>query len=80
MNRMDTTIRNLDESMYRELKAQAALLGKTLGEVLNEAMRAYLAQAVRWPKRGSLRDLTPEAYGEGTETLSEEIDAIVYGA
>ncbi|MCP4664524.1 MAG: hypothetical protein GY856_54765 [bacterium] len=77
---MDTTIRNLDETAYRELKAQAALLGKTLGEVMNEAIRAYLAKTVWVPKRGSLQDLSPESYGEGTESLSEDIDAIVYGA
>ena len=77
---MDTTIRNLDEAAYRELKAKAALLGKTIGELMNEAIRAYLAQAIWLPKRGSLRDLVPESYGEGSENLSGEIDAIVYGA
>ena len=40
---MDTTIRNLDEAAYRELKARAALEGKTIGEAVNEAIRAYLA-------------------------------------
>ena len=80
MKPMDTTIRNLDEAAYRELKAKAALLGKTIGELMNEAIRAYLAQAIWAPRRGSLRDLVPESYGEGSESLSEEIDAIVYGA
>ncbi len=65
---------------YRELKAKAALLGKTIGELMNEAIRAYLAQTLWAPKRGSLRELVPESYGEGSESLSEEIDAIVYGA
>ena len=31
---MDRTIRNLDEEAYRELKARAALTGKTVGEKL----------------------------------------------
>jgi plasmid stability protein len=77
---MDTTVRNLDADAYRRLKARAALDGKTVGEALNEAIRAYLARPELFPKRGSLRDLVPERYGKGNERLSEEIDAIVYGA
>ncbi len=77
---MDTTIRNIDERAYRELKARAALAGKTMGEMVNEAVRAYLARPELLPKRGSLEDLEPEPYPEGNERLSEEIDAVVYGA
>ena len=76
---MDTTIRNLDERVYRELQARAALAGKTVGEMVNEAVRSYLARPDLLPKRGSLSDLTPERYSRGSERLSEEIDAIVYG-
>lgn len=42
---MDSTIRNLDEGVYRRMKAHAALTGKTMGQVVNEAMEAYLARA-----------------------------------
>ncbi|MFQ5740849.1 MAG: ribbon-helix-helix protein, CopG family [Acidobacteriota bacterium] len=76
---MDTTIRNLDEEAYRSLKARAALAGKTIGELINEAIRSYLAQSELLSKRGSLRSLTPEAYPEGNERLSEKIDSLVYG-
>lgn len=76
---MDATIRNLDEALYRELKAQAVRTGKTIGELVNEAIRRYLERPGLPPKRGSLRDLTPEAYPEGNERLSEQIDAVVYG-
>lgn len=76
---MDTTIRNLDETAYRALKARAALDGKTIGETVNEAIRAYLGRPAANPT-ASLRDLGSEAYPEGSERLSEEIDAIVYGA
>jgi plasmid stability protein len=76
---MDMTIRNLDEQAYRALKARAALTGRTIGEVLNEAIRAYLARPDAGGKRGSLRDLEPEDYPPGMERLSESIDAIVYG-
>lgn len=77
---MDTTIRNLDEGAYRLLKARAALAGKTVGEMVNEAIRAYLARPEFPTGPGSLQDLIPEEYPEGTERLSEEIDSVVYGA
>lgn len=77
---MDTTIRNLDPRAYRALKARAALEGKTIGEVVNEAIRAYLDRPDPHRRSGSLRDLVPQPYPAGNETLSEEVDAIVYGA
>jgi hypothetical protein len=77
-NTMDTTIRNLDVATYRALKAKAALTGKSIGELVNEAIRTYLARPDAHAKRGSLRDLQPEDYPEGNEQLSEQINAIVY--
>lgn len=77
---MDSTIRNLDAKAYRALKARAALLGKTVGETVNEAIRAYLARPESRPRSGSLRDLSPEAYGPGNERLSEQIDDVAYGS
>jgi plasmid stability protein len=77
--KMDTTIRNLDEQAYRLLRSRAVLEGKTVGELLNEAIRAYLSSRLQPNRTGSLRDLHPEPYPEGNEGLSREIDAIVYG-
>jgi len=76
---MDTTIRNLDQRAYRRLKARASLTGKTIGEVVNEAIRAYLSSPGPEGRRGSLRRLRPQAYPKGTEHLSQEIDRVVYG-
>jgi plasmid stability protein len=76
---MDTTIRNIDENAYRELKARAALTGRTVGDLITEAIRAYLAASNPLPKRASLRDLEPEEYPEGNERLSESVDTVVYG-
>jgi len=76
---MDTTIRNIDEKVYRALKARAALAGKTIGEMVNEASSAYLARPDMHTKRSSLGDLKPESYPKGNERLSEEIDGVVYG-
>jgi plasmid stability protein len=77
---MDTTVRNLDERAYRALRARAVMEGRTVGELISEAIRGYLLRSE--VKRGSLslRMLKPEAYPEGSERLSSEIDTIVYGA
>jgi hypothetical protein len=76
---MDTTIRNLDGKAYRALKARAALAGVTVGEMMSEAIRAYVTRADALPKTRSLRDLVPEDYPEGNEQLSEQIDRVTYG-
>ena len=75
---MDTTIRNLDDQAYKALRARAVLEGRTVGEVINEAIRGYLARPT--PGKGSLRALKPKRFPPGNENLSSEIDQIVYGA
>ena len=75
---MDTTIRNINEKIYRALKARAALAGKTVGEMVNEAIQVYLARPDAHAKRRSLKELKPEEYPAGNERLSDEIDTIVY--
>ena len=77
---MDTTVRNLDEHAYRALRARAVLEGRTVGDLISEAIRCYLGRGTVKRGRASLRALRPEPYPEGNERLSSEIDAIVYGA
>jgi plasmid stability protein len=76
---MDTTVRNLDEQAYRALRARAVLERRTVGELISEAIRGYLARGPQKRGAGSLRALRPEPYPEGNERLSSEIDAVVYG-
>jgi plasmid stability protein len=76
---MDTTIRNLDEDAYRALRARAVLQGRNVGDLINEAIRAYLAETRLIKGGSSLRDLKPEPFPEGNEHLSEQIDEIAYG-
>ena len=76
---MDITVRNLDEQAYRALRARAVLEGRTAGELISEAIRGYLGRGAVRRGVGSLRMLRPEAFPEGNERLSSEIDAIVYG-
>jgi len=61
------------------LRARAVIEGKTVGELISEAIRAYLARESSGSRSGSLRDLRPEPYPKGNEHLSREIDSIVYG-
>ncbi len=77
---VDTTIRNLDRDAYRALKGRAAIEGTTIGELINRAIRSYLAQSQPIPKLGTIGSLVPEPYPAGTERLSEEIDKVVYGS
>jgi len=76
---MDRTIRNIDPESYRELKSLAALSGRNIGDLINEAIRSYLARYGAYGRKGSLADLRPVEFPEGNESLSEEIDSIVYG-
>lgn len=75
---MDTTVRNLDEQTYRELKARAALEGKSVGEALTEAIRAWLTGSHPLTRTGSLRDLRPQSWGGQTRRTSEQVDEILY--
>jgi plasmid stability protein len=75
---MDATVRNLDESAYRALRARAVMEGRTVGALITEAIRGYLARPAV-PGASSLRLLRPEPYPPGSEHLSMEIDEIVYG-
>jgi len=77
---MDTTVRNLDEQAYRALRARAVMEGRTVGELISEAIRSYLGRGPLKRGTASLRALRPEPYPKGNKRLSSEIDAIVYGA
>jgi plasmid stability protein len=76
---MDTTIRNLDDQTYRALRARAVLEGRTVGDLINEAMRGYLSRVAVRQRTSTMRALQPEPFPEGNERLRTEIDAIVYG-
>jgi hypothetical protein len=76
---MDTTVRELDEKAYRALRARAVREGRTVGELISEAIRGYLGRGVVKRGSASLRTLRPEPFPEGNEELSCKIDDIVYG-
>jgi len=76
---MDATVRNLDESAYRALKARAALEGVPIGELLTRAIKAFLGRPEPAMEQRSLAEVQPTLYPAGCERLSEEIDRTVYG-
>jgi hypothetical protein len=53
------------------------LQGRNVGDLLNEAVRVYLARVAAVPTEGggSLRALKPESFPEGSERLSRETDS-----
>jgi hypothetical protein len=44
VTKIDRSIRGLDQELYREAKAEAAKLGITIGDWMNEAMAEKLAR------------------------------------
>lgn len=77
---MDSTIRNIDSQIYRELKAEAALEGVSIGELFNRAARDYLMRRRSRQRRRKLSEFPTVALPIGNEHLSEDIDAVLYDA
>ena len=75
---MDTTIRNLDENAYRALRARAVMERKTVGALVTEAIRGYLARPAVRHNLSTLRLLHPQPFPPGNVGLSMEIDEILY--
>lgn len=70
-------IRNIDKAAYRLLKTKAAAEGRTLGDVLSDAIRLYAGRPIQLKRRRtrSIADLPVWDFGPGSEHWSEEIDA-----
>ena len=75
---MDTTIRNLDENTYRQLKAKAAVEGISIGAAINQAIRSWLDEGDKKIRGVSLLDIKPEPFGKNNSRLSERIDELLY--
>ena len=74
---MQITIKNVQEHIFREFKAESVREGLKVGDSLTLAMRLWLEKSRKKPKL-SLLDIKPRDWGKGTEKLSEEIDRSVY--
>ncbi|MEK6899624.1 MAG: hypothetical protein AABX05_00725 [Nanoarchaeota archaeon] len=71
------TVRDVDQEVFREFKAEAIKRGLTLGSALTLAMEKFRAEL--GSKKQKFTSLTPISWGKGTEHSSEEIDRILYG-
>src|ERR1035438_9727103 len=60
------------------ISTRVVMQGRNIGDLLSEAMLAYLARVSVSRGRSTLRALAPEPFPDGNEGLSREIDAIVY--
>lgn len=74
---MQVSIKNVDERIFREFKADAVREGLSIGNALNLTMELWLQKKNKKPKM-TLLDFKPRDWGRGTEKTSEEIDKIVY--
>jgi len=79
-DKMDITIREIDDELYRQAKARAALMDTTIGRVVNLALDKWLEEEAQGKGKKSLHELLrPVRFGKGTEHSSERIDDVVYG-
>jgi hypothetical protein len=79
-DKMDITIREIDDELYRQAKARAALMETTIGRVVNLALEKWLEEEEKGKGRKSFLELLkPVRFGKGTERSSERIDEVVYG-
>ena len=76
MLHVDTTIRNIDPSIYKKLKIKALVEGITIGEAINRAVKTWLN--IEPKKHKSILEIRPEHIGNQYRHLSEEIDEILY--
>lgn len=70
------TVREVNQEVFREFKAEATRQGLTIGTALTLAMEKFRNEL------GKKQDFTlwqPTSWGEGTEKISQEIDEILYG-
>ena len=74
---MQVSIKDVDENIFREFKAESVRNGLKIGKALTLAMQLMLQKKEKKPKMKFL-DLKPRDWGKGTERVSEEIDSILY--
>ncbi|MDR3717800.1 MAG: ribbon-helix-helix protein, CopG family [Bryobacteraceae bacterium] len=75
---MDALIPNLDDSTYRAIRARAALEGRPVGELITEALRAYLARMAATESMARLLDEPEERVSARPERPGPAVDEVVY--
>lgn len=73
---MQLSVRDVDERIFQEFKAQAVKEGIVIGRALTLAMQHWLEEE---GDKKSFLELRPTDWGRGTERSSKEIDTVLYG-
>ena len=76
---VNVTLRNFDDKLYRELKAEAARDDLTIVDALTRAVSVWLTEHAHKKKKKSVFDYKPVDFGPGSEKSSQEIDEVLYG-
>ena len=74
-----TSIRNINQTLLREVQIEAKRQGKSTGEVINEAIRTW-SEKQRTVKKYPFRDMKIKLFdwGPGSEDASQRVDEILY--
>ena len=75
----NVTLRNFDDALYRELKAEAARDNITILDALAQAVSVWLNTHKHEKKKKSVFDYKSVNFGPGSERSSQEIDEVLYG-
>ena len=75
---MQLSVKEVDEKVFREFKAEAVREGFNVGKALTLAMMLWIHRTGKKPRMNIL-NLKPKDWGKGTERLSEEADEALYG-
>ena len=79
MEKIQISIRDVNKEIFNEFKALSVKKRMTLGQALTLAMNEWLDEEKELPKKSLLKMKTWD-WGKGTESTSEEVDQILYGA
>ena len=74
---MQITIKNVDETAFREFKAAAVRRGIKLGTALTIAIEKFKDELQK--KHYKFTSLKPIKWGGGSERISVKIDEVLYG-
>ena len=77
MAKIQVTIKNVDENVFSELKAEAARKKLPVGIALSLAIERWLSESKK-PQLPLAKWKTIEG-GDKTRLLSEQVDSILYG-
>ena len=73
---MQLSVRDVDEKVFREFRAEAVREGMLVGKALSLAMSLWLQKNAK--PFSNMLNFKPMKLGKGTEKLGEEIDKILY--